>query len=1280
MFDKRLIRMVPGVMRYIVASVAGKWVALLCNIGVFAGVATLLTATVLGDVAPSVAQPAAAAAFGTVQAAVGALQAAGIGAPQAAGVGTLQAAPAWLLFFAILLAVRALAIYLAQRAGDRAAYLAKRRVRQVVYDKLASMGPAYAEQVSTAEAVQTSVEGAQQLEVYFGGYLPQLFYAVLAPVTLFAALVGMAGAPAAVLLVIVPLIPISIMLVMRNAKKVAAEYWGSYVDLGGSFLEAVQGLTTLKIYRADERWHERMNREAEGFRRATMKMLGVQLRSINVMDLVAFGGAAAGIIVALLQLNGGAIGFFAAFMVVFLSQEFFLPMRRLGSLFHTAMNGMSAAKTMFRILDAPAPPRGEAELDGDGDVVCSGVGYAYGGTTVLADVSCTVARGSLTAIVGGSGSGKSTLAGILSGRRAGYQGRLTIGGVDVRDASLASLSRTVTLVPTNGHLFEGTVRSNLAMAAPNAADEELWEALRRCQVDGFVRAAGGLDAHVAEGGSNLSGGQRQRICVARALLHDTPIYVFDEATSNVDAASEHAIGQVIAGLAGTHTVIVIAHRLASVVEADQILVIDGGALVERGSHAELVAAGGRYAELWESQHELAAFTDEAVEGAEPERDAAADMRTATEVAAGVRVSAAAHATAAGAASAAVEPAKPGDASAVSDRPHGASAPAADARVGASTAPVRRSAFSIMMRMVGLVRPLMPYLLLAIALGSLGSLAATFVTTFGAYGIMAALDYPLALGVGGACALAAVCAAVRGPLHYGEQLCNHYIAFRLLALIRDRVFSALRRLAPAKLEGRDKGDLVSLVTADIELLEVFYAHTISPIAIALVTSLVMLVFIGVQAPALAVIALAGYVLLGVVMPVVSSKLCGDAGRASRDGAGAISAYVLDSLRGLAEVIQLGRTSERARGLAQRTDAMGRNDRRLHVRMALVEGLADAVVLGMSLAMVAAAIALTAAGGLALPTAFVCAFAYLSSFGPVLAVCRLGTSLQATLASGARVLDLLDEQPACAEVTAGEDIAFAGAAAEHVSFSYGAPAAGGAMPAARPMPAAEVSPAGLGSAPAEAAPAGLGSAPAGVEAILDDVSVAFAEGEMVCITGRSGSGKSTLLKLLMRFWDATAGRVEVSGVDVRGVNTASLRAAESYMTQDTHLFVGTIGDNLRIARADATDAELDAACEAAALTELIERLPAGYDTPVGELGDSLSGGERQRIGLARVFLHDAPFVLLDEPTSNLDALSEAAVMRSVARLRAQGKTVVLVSHRASTCAFADRSYSVERGRLS
>ena len=1216
MFDKRLLSLVPGVMPLVVRSVLAKWVALLCNIMVMALVGAMfgmfLDASAGLNILGSVL-------FGAGPSALAVL----VGMEVWPGFTVASALAA----IAVVLVVRAVAIALAQRFGDRAAYLAKREIRQLVYNKLSGMGPAYAETVSTAEAVQTSVEGAQQLEVYFGGYLPQLVYAVLAPVTLFVMLVGLAGLPATVLLVMVPLIPASIMVVMRRAKKVAGEYWDSYVDLGGSFLEAIQGLTTLKIYQADSRWHERMNAEAEGFRRATMKMLGVQLRSITVMDLVAFGGAAVGIVVAALQLASGSIGFMGAFLTVFLSQEFFLPMRRLGSLFHTAMNGMSAAKTMFAILDAPEPERGEAKLDGAGDVRCEGVGYAYGEKTVLAGVDCVIPHGSFTAIVGASGSGKSTLAGILSGRKAAYQGRLTIGGVDLRDASTASLMDTVTLVPTNGYLFEGTVRSNLAMAAPNAPDDALWDVLERCRVADFVRANGGLDMPVAEGGANLSGGQRQRVCVARALLHNASIYVFDEATSNVDVESERAIGEVIEALAGEHTVIVIAHRLASVVNADQILVIDNGHLVEEGTHTELLTNDGPYARLWQSQAELAAYVAKGEVSAPPQSESSEPVTAATQSPSQVVFSSPEGGE---------DPAGAGDFLLSDSAAAKRRGPAKEEISGTSP---RRSAFSIMLRMVGLVRPLTPYLLLAIALGSIGSLAATWVTTFGAYALMSAIGHPLVLAVVPACALVALCGIVRGPLHYGEQLCNHYIAFRLLALIRDRVFAALRRLAPAKLEGRDKGDLVSLVTADIELLEVFYAHTISPIAIALVTSAVMVVFIGWHAPALAVLALAGYVLLGAVLPIASSKLCGDAGRASRDGAGAISSFVLESLRGLSETIQFGRVAERAAGLAERTEAMGAVDTRLHRRSAAMEGLADAVVLALSVAMMLAALALSLDGALSFPAAFICTFAFFSSFGPVLAVCRLGTSLQATIASGARVLDLLDEEPETTEVADGEDILFTGAEADHVGFAYAATG----------------------------------------ERILDDVSLVFPEGEMVCITGRSGSGKSTLLKLLMRFWDATEGAVLVSGRDVRRVNTASLRAAESYMTQDTHLFVGTIGDNLRIAKADATDADLDDACAAAALTDLIARLPQGYDTPVGELGDSLSGGERQRIGLARVILHDAPFILLDEPTSNLDALSEAAVMRAVAERRT-GKTVVLVSHRASTCAFADKFYSVERGRLS
>ena len=1179
MFEKRLFSLVPEAIGHIVASVACKWLALVANVVVMWVLAGLLDA---------------AFAAGTGMGAAAAVQA----LSQGVTLSVLAAA----------IAVRAAAIYLAQRCGDRAAFVATRKIRGLVYAKLCELGPSYAETTTTAEAVQTSVEGVSQLQVYFGGYLPQLFYSALAPLTLFALLVWQAGLPATLLLMCVPVIPISIMMVMKNAKKIGEAYWGSYVDLGGMFLEAVQGLTTLKVYQADGAWHGRINKEAERFRGATMRLLVMQLRSICVMDLVAYMGAAAGIIVAVLQLASGVITFGAAFLVVFLSQEFFLPMRRLGSLFHTAMNGMAASRRMFDILDTPAPARGNVEITGHGDVELSGVGYAYGDARVLADVTATVRAGSLVAVVGESGGGKSTLAAILAGRKCGYAGSVCIGGVELRDATAASLMRAVTLVPTNGYLFAGTLRENLLLAAPEAGDEVLWEALRRARVDGFVRASGGLGMAVSEGGGNLSGGQRQRVCMARALLHDSPVYVFDEATSNVDAASEAALTGVIEGLAGRHTVIVVAHRLETIRNASDILVMAGGRLVEQGTHDELLVRGGAYTRMWESQSSLAAYAL-AGDGGDDEAAMYAEQDE-------------------GAMAASVAGAAP------------ASGDAAERGAGETPAPKRRSGFSVMARMMGLVRPLAGWLLLAVLLGSVGMLAAAAVPALGAVGLMAALGQDAgAPGVlAGACVACAICGVVRGPLHYGEQLCNHYIAFRLLAHIRDLVFGALRRLAPARFEGRGKGELVSLVTSDIELLEVFYAHTISPIAICIVCVAVVLALLGGVAPELSLVALASYAVLGVLVPLAASRACGGAGRASREAVGRMGAYVLDGLRGVSETIQYDGCAARQASLDALTDEMGAIDARLQRRQAATEAVADALVLLASLAMLGASLALAAAGRIDLAHAFVATFVFFSSFGPVMAVSRLGASLQATLASGARVLDLLDEEPQCPEVEDGVDVAFDGAALEGVGFTYG-------------------------------------GAP-----VLAGIDCAFPVGSMTCVSGRSGSGKSTLLKLLMRFWDATEGVVSVSGVDVRRVNTASLRAAEAYMTQETHLFVGTLGDNLRVARADATTDELDAACEAASLATLVRRLPAGYDTPVAELGDSLSGGERQRIGLARVFLSDADFVLLDEPTSALDALNEAAVMRSVAALRAAGKTVVLVSHRASTCSFADRVVSVEDGRLS
>ena len=550
---------------------------------------------------------------------------------------------------------------------------------------------------------------------------------------------------------------------------------------------------------------------------------------------------------------------------------------------------------------------------------------------------------------------------------------------------------------------------------------------------------------------------------------------------------------------------------------------------------------------------------------------------------------------------------------------------------------RQSKAAVLIRMVKLVKPLTGFMLLAVIMGTLGFLCAQFIPILGSIAVTRVLRFGKEASLTTLFVVLIVIALLRAVLKFAEQRTNHYIAFTLLAIIRDKVFKALRRLCPAKLEGRDKGDLISLITSDVELLEVFYAHTISPICIAFLTELVMVLFIGSFHWSLGVLALLAFVSVGVLLPLVISGRSGTLGDELRADNGAMAAYVLESIRGLDETIQYGGGEKRLAELTEKTKALSEKQGELNRLTGTNLALANTVILICDLLMLILCASLYTKGIVSFDGFLIPLVALMSSFGPVTALAALGTTLQATVASGARVLAITDEEPETEDVMGKEPVSFSGASLENVTFSYGG------------------------------------------ETVLRDLSLSVPEKEIVGLVGRSGSGKSTVLKLLMRFWETKKGTVAVSERDVKEINTADLRNMESYMTQETQLFRDTVAGNIRIGKLDASQEEIEEACRKASVHDFILLLPNGYETEVGELGETLSGGERQRIGLARAFLHGAPFLLLDEPTSNLDSLNEAVILRSL-REEAEGRTVVLVSHRKSTVRIADRVVSIENGRIS
>lgn len=550
--------------------------------------------------------------------------------------------------------------------------------------------------------------------------------------------------------------------------------------------------------------------------------------------------------------------------------------------------------------------------------------------------------------------------------------------------------------------------------------------------------------------------------------------------------------------------------------------------------------------------------------------------------------------------------------------------------------MQRQPIAIMSRLIGLVKPLLHIMLLTIFMGIAGYLCAIFITILGGYGLLSALGLSnTALTT--LFILVLILGLSRGILHYIEQASGHYIAFKLLAIIRDKVFKALRRLSPAKLEGRDKGNLIAVITGDIELLEVFYAHTIAPIAIAVVTSLIMAIFIGSFHPILGVIALFAYLAVGLVIPIAASRIGAETGRSYRRNFGSMNTYFLDSLRGLKECIQYAAGPARLKEINRQSDNLNTKQKALKNQEGMVAAITNTVILIFDLGLLAVAVWLMAQGSLGIEGVLIPTIALFSSFGPTAALSSLSNNLLQTFAAGERVLNLLDESPIVDEVETGVNIAFNGASCQDLSFAYG-------------------------------------NAP-----VIENISLTLPQSKIIGLHGRSGSGKSTFLKLLMRFWDRDSGSLRLSEQDIKDINTHSLRQNESYVTQSTYLFNDTIAANIRIAKPSATDAEVAEAAKMAALDDFVTTLPKGYNTPVGELGESLSGGERQRIGLARAFLHQAPLILLDEPTSNLDSLNEGIILKSI-REHAKNQTVVLISHRKSTMGITDLDFTIENGRLS
>ncbi|PYM56422.1 MAG: ABC transporter [Candidatus Rokuibacteriota bacterium] len=1074
------------------------------------------------------------------------------------------------------------------------------RLRQTVHAHVTALGPAHFTAARTGDVILSMVEGIQQLEVYFGQYLPQLFVATLTPVVIFA-FVAFLDLPIALVLLAAALVALTAPALWHrwdSARSLARQR--AFGAFGAEFLDALQGLATLKAFGQSAARAALLAAKGRELFRTTMGVLGTNTLARGITDTAIALGAAAGLGWGAHRVQSGAMTIETLLVILMLGVEVFRPLRELRVLLHQGMLGLSAAEGVLALLasrpgvrDPAGPPADRGPLAPTvafEDVI---FGYPGGRRPAHERLSFAVRAGERVAIVGPSGSGKSTVARLLLRFYDPQGGRVRVGGRDLRELPLAQLRAHIAVVHQDTYLFHGTVAENLRMGKPDATPLELEAAARTAHAHEFItRLPHGYDSVVGERGVRLSGGQRQRIAIARALLRDAPVLVLDEALSSVDAESEALIQAALERLMAGRTTLIFAHRLSSVVAADRILVLDHGRVAESGRHGELMACRGAYFRLMAGQVED------------------------------------------GAGRAGVADALPPESPETTPEERGPRREPAEAIVRAEGLGWRQ----VLAVLLGLSRGYRARLVLTFLLG-VGRVAALI--GVGAVSALTVLAVQRGLPVGGWLLGLFLVAPLAGILHWLESWLAHDLAYRLLADMRLQFFRALDALAPAYLTLRRTGDLVGVATHDIELIEYFFAHTIAPAFVGVLVPAAVLGTLLWQGWPMAVVLLPflGYVALS---PVLGRGRIDQLSARAREAAGELNAHAVDSLQGLAEVAAFQQEGRRNAEFAAKARPY------VQARMAFLrdltrQGALQEVATGLGgLAVATTGALLVGDGRLDAGILPLLTLLALSAFVPVWEIAQVGRQLADTFAATRR-LYAVHAEPVAVTDGAGVPPGTAGAAAPalemaRVAFTY----------------------------PGRRRPA------------LSGVSLVVPAGRTVAIVGPSGAGKTTVANLFLRFWDPAEGAVSLNGHDLRRYRLDDLRREIALVAQDTYLFNDTLGANIRLARPSASDAEVLAAAERAALQDVIESLPAGLDTAVGERGAQLSGGQRQRVAIARAFLKDAPVLILDEATSHLDALSEQAVRGALDRL-SRGRTTVVIAHRLSTVRQADQIMVLDEGRV-